>query len=166
MYCSVCNLEYPEQLKFCKQCGRALLQDVPSSVTSVNCCTRCGARVVPHENFCQQCGARTRSRIEDTTIGACTRCGIHWRSAWLFCRNCGLDRDNALGFGSQIPPPLEVVPTVTSMEAVRLPKAVDVQPGDVPDIPHSNDRQSTDALHVVDAEGYVPTLETPIPLGE
>lgn len=177
MYCSACNLEYSEQLKFCKQCGKALVQDVPSSATSVNCCTRCGARVVAHENFCQQCGARTRSRIEDTTIGACTRCGTHWRSAWLFCRNCGLDRDNALGFGSQAPP-LEVVPTVTNMEAVRLPKAIEVQPGDagltggspevldVPEMPSANARQSPAPLHVVDAETYVPTLETPIPLGE
>lgn len=146
-----------------------MVQDQPSSVTSVNCCTRCGARVVPHENFCQQCGARTRSRIEDTTIGACTRCGVHWRSAWLFCRNCGLDRDNALGFGSQVPPPLEVVPTVSNMEAVRLPKGVEEPLGevhDVPVIPPANARQSSDALHVVDAETYVPTLEMAIPLGE
>ena len=177
-----------------------MVQDVPSSATAVNCCTRCGARVVPHENFCQQCGARTRSRIEDTTIGACTKCGTHWRSAWLFCRNCGLDRDNALGFGSQALP-LEVVPTVTSMEAVRVPKVVEVPPGDVrrtcprcaveitgdtqfceicgqglgaaspearsvPDIPQANARQSSDTLHVVDAETYVPTLEMAIPLGE
>jgi rRNA maturation endonuclease Nob1 len=130
MYCSACNLEYSEQLKFCKQCGRALVQDVASSSTPLSCCTRCGARVVPNENFCQQCGARTKSRIEDTSIGACMRCGVNWRSAWLFCRHCGLDRDTALGFGAQVPP-LEVVPTVTTMEAVNVAKLEREQSGGV-----------------------------------
>lgn len=120
MYCSACNLEYSEQLKFCKQCGHALVNEPKAISAPLNCCTRCGSRLVPGEHFCQQCGARIKSRIDDTTIGACASCGDRWRSAWLFCRSCGLDRDQALGFESTAqPPPHEVVPTVT-METVAV----------------------------------------------
>ncbi len=120
MYCSACNLEYSEQLKFCKQCGHALVDEPKAISAPLNCCTRCGSRLVPGEHFCQQCGARIKSRIDDTTIGACASCGDRWRSAWLFCRSCGLDRDQALGFESVAhPPPNEVVPTVT-METVAV----------------------------------------------
>ena len=120
MYCSACNLEYSEQLKFCKQCGHALVDEPKAISAPLNCCTRCGSRLVPGEHFCQQCGARIKSRIDDTTIGACASCGDRWRSAWLFCRSCGLERDQALGFESTAhPPPHEVVPTVT-METVAV----------------------------------------------
>ncbi len=126
MYCSACNLEYSEQLKFCKQCGQGLVHEPKGASTPVNCCTRCGSRLVAGEHFCQQCGARVKSRIEETTIGACSSCGVRWRSAWLFCRSCGLDRDQALRFEATLPPPPnEVVPTVT-METI----AVSVPRGD------------------------------------
>lgn len=117
MYCSACHMEYSDPLKYCKQCGRGLVQRAEDQAAPSRCCTRCGARAVPGENFCQQCGARLRVRSEDTTIGACVGCGTPWRSAWLYCRDCGTDREHALQFKSAPAPPEQAVPTVT-MEAV------------------------------------------------
>ncbi len=124
MYCSACKVAFPDNLNFCKQCGRPLVSQPSVSASLSKCCTRCGARVVAGENFCQQCGARSRSKSEDTTIGACQQCSTPWRSAWLYCRNCGLDRDRALDLASMPSLPDQSVPTVT-MEAVSAPQAVD-----------------------------------------
>lgn len=117
MYCSACHMEYSDPLKYCKQCGRGLVRRAEDQAAPSRCCTRCGARAVPGENFCQQCGARLRVRSEDTTIGACVGCGTPWRSAWLYCRDCGTAREHALQFKSAPAPPEQAVPTVT-MDAV------------------------------------------------
>jgi len=125
MYCSECKLHFPENLKFCKQCGRLLVVQADDSSTVTRCCTRCGARVIEGEKFCQQCGARLLVKIEETTIGACFQCGTLWRSPWLYCRSCGLDRDHALELVSAPALPDQAVPTV-GMDAISIaPKPVD-----------------------------------------
>lgn len=124
MYCSACNLQYSDHLRYCKQCGHPLVRETAESPAPSRCCTRCGARVSSRENFCQQCGARLRVRSEDTTIGACSSCGTAWRSAWLYCRSCGLDRDHALQFNIAPSPPEQAVPTI-SMEPVSVDKGLE-----------------------------------------
>lgn len=119
MYCSACKLQFPDNLNFCKQCGRPLVVQPEDSATLSKCCTRCGARVVAGENFCQQCGARAHTKTQDTTIGACQQCSTPWRSAWLYCRNCGLDRDRALQLSAVPALPQQSTPTLTT-EVVSL----------------------------------------------
>ncbi len=114
MYCSACKLEFPDNLNFCKQCGRPLVVQPEDSSTLSKCCTRCGARVVAGESFCQQCGARAKTKTQDTTIGACQQCSTPWRSAWLYCRNCGLDRDRALDLGAMPAIPDQSAQTMTT----------------------------------------------------
>ncbi len=96
MYCSACNLEYSDELKFCRGCGQPLVRTLGEPVTESLCCTRCGARLVRGEKGCQLCGARTGALGQETVTGSCHNCGTYWRSSWLFCKRCGLDRDRAL----------------------------------------------------------------------
>lgn len=96
MYCNACNLEYSDELKFCRSCGQPLVRNLGEPVTESLCCTRCGARLVRGEKGCQLCGARTGALGQETVTGSCHNCGTYWRSSWLFCKRCGLDRDRAL----------------------------------------------------------------------
>lgn len=96
MYCNACNLEYSDELKFCRSCGQPLVRNPGEPVTESLCCTRCGARLVRGEKGCQLCGARTGALGQETVTGSCHNCGTYWRSSWLFCKRCGLDRDRAL----------------------------------------------------------------------
>ena len=96
MYCSACNLEYSDELKFCRSCGQPLVRALGEPVTESLCCTRCGARLARGEKGCQLCGARTGALGQETVTGSCHNCGTYWRSSWLFCKRCGLDRDRAL----------------------------------------------------------------------
>lgn len=96
MFCTRCNLHYPDHLNFCRRCGRTLVHTGGEAAVESLCCTRCGARVMRGENFCQQCGNQLNMKTQETVVGACYHCAISWRSGWLFCRNCGLDRDRAL----------------------------------------------------------------------
>jgi formylglycine-generating enzyme required for sulfatase activity len=96
MFCTRCNLHYPDHLNFCRRCGRTLVHTSGEAAVESLCCTRCGARVMREENFCQQCGYHLNIKTQETVVGACYHCAISWRSGWLFCRNCGLDRDRAL----------------------------------------------------------------------
>lgn len=96
MYCNPCNLEYSDELKFCRSCGQPLVRNLGEPVTESLCCTRCGARLVRGEKGCQLCGARTGALGQETVTGSCHNCGTYWRSSWLFCKRCGLDRDRAL----------------------------------------------------------------------
>jgi gamma-glutamyl hercynylcysteine S-oxide synthase len=96
MYCNACNLEYSDELKFCRSCGQPLVRNLGEPVTESLCCTRCGARLVRGEKGCQLCGARTGTLGQETVTGSCHNCGTYWRSSWLFCKRCGLDRDRAL----------------------------------------------------------------------
>lgn len=96
MYCTACNLEYSEELKFCRECGQPLVRDLNEPATESLCCTRCGARLVRGEKNCQLCGAQVGAARQETVTGSCYNCGTYWRSSWLYCKRCGLDRDRAL----------------------------------------------------------------------
>ncbi len=96
MYCTACNLEYSEELKFCRNCGQPLVRDLSEPVTESLCCTRCGARLPRGEKGCQHCGAKAGVANQETVTGSCYNCGTYWRSSWLYCKRCGLDRDRAL----------------------------------------------------------------------
>jgi formylglycine-generating enzyme required for sulfatase activity len=96
MYCTACNLEYAEELKYCRNCGQVLVRALGEAVTESLCCTRCGARLLRGEKGCQLCGAKTGALGQETVTGSCHNCGTYWRSSWLFCKRCGLDRDRAL----------------------------------------------------------------------
>lgn len=100
MYCTACNLEYSDELKFCCNCGQGLVQALGEAVAESLCCTRCGARLQRGEKSCQHCGARTKTVGQETVTGSCCHCGTYWRSSWLFCKRCGLDRDRALQLGA------------------------------------------------------------------
>lgn len=99
MYCTACNLEYSDDLKFCRNCGQALVHALGEPVSESLCCTRCGARLPRGEKGCRHCGARTGAIGQETVTGSCCNCGTYWRSSWLFCKRCGLDRDRALQLG-------------------------------------------------------------------
>lgn len=96
MYCTACNLEYSEELKFCRECGQPLVRDLNEPATESLCCTRCGARLVRGEKNCQLCGAQVGAARQETVTGSCYNCGTYWRSSWLYCKRCGLDHDRAL----------------------------------------------------------------------
>ena len=96
MFCVACNLEYSDELKFCRSCGQPLVRTLGEPVTESLCCTRCGARMQRGEKGCQHCGARTGALSQETVTGSCHNCGTYWRSSWQFCKRCGLDRDRAL----------------------------------------------------------------------
>jgi formylglycine-generating enzyme required for sulfatase activity len=113
MYCLACNLHYPDDLNYCKHCGRALAPAKTEAGSEGLRCTRCGARAVPGENFCQQCGARIVVKSGETAIGSCHNCGVPWRSGWLFCQYCGMARANALVTSATPPLPPSSIPTVT-----------------------------------------------------
>src|SRR5262245_24349844 len=103
MYCAACNLNYADQLNYCRRCGQPLARSASEPVIDTVCCTRCGARTVRGEKFCQHCGARGVAPTPETVIGACYNCGTSWRSGWLFCKTCGLDRDRALLLPTSMP---------------------------------------------------------------
>ena len=113
MYCLACHLEFPDQLNYCKHCGRPLAPAAVGPESKGLRCTRCGGRIIAGENFCQQCGARATTKSEETAIGTCHNCGVSWRSAWLFCKHCGMARANALVTSAASLPPASAVPTVT-----------------------------------------------------
>src|SRR5262249_44542229 len=125
MYCAACNLNYADQLNFCRRCGQPLGRSASEPVMDTVCCTRCGARTVRGEKFCQHCGARVVAPTPETVIGACYHCGTSWRTGWLFCKTCGLDRDRAL----LLPTSMPVTPSAAQMavpEAEQMPEIVKV----------------------------------------
>ncbi len=139
MYCAACDLHYPDHLKFCQHCGKALgpttlkpptkeveRGESPQSV----CCTRCGARAVLAENFCQQCGARLNSRSDEATVGTCSKCGTLWQSTWLHCRTCGLERARSLRISSGLITPAP--PKEAKKPSPGAPTAPVVAPPTIP----------------------------------
>jgi len=121
MYCAACNLNYPDQLSFCRRCGQRLARSASEPVTETVCCTRCGARTVRGEKFCQHCGAEVVAPTPETVVGACYNCGASWRSGWLFCKTCGLDRERALLLPTSMPAAETVVSeTEESPEVAKI----------------------------------------------
>jgi len=125
MYCAACNLNYADQLNYCRRCGQPLARSASEPVIDTVCCTRCGARTVRGEKFCQHCGAGGVAPTPETVIGACYHCGTSWRSGWLFCKTCGLDRDRALLLPTSMPAAPSESQTVVP-DAEEMPEIVKV----------------------------------------
>lgn len=80
MYCANCGIENPEGSKFCRQCGREIIEDVQEVTIIENeptegICPSCGAENPLEAKFCHMCGqslemGTPKQEIVDTEIVA------------------------------------------------------------------------------------------------
>lgn len=96
MFCTICNLHFPDNLNFCRRCGRALVHSTADIAVDALFCTKCGTKVTRFDKFCTLCDNQVDLKNEETVIGACRSCGTSWRSTWFFCKTCGLEREDGL----------------------------------------------------------------------
>src|SRR5215203_4064683 len=86
MYCRLCDIEYPNSLRFCKWCGGGL---VAREAVANQHCPSCGSETEREWVFCNECG------VDLATLGAqpkdvvCPACSANVRKGWMFCRQCG-----------------------------------------------------------------------------
>jgi ketosteroid isomerase-like protein len=62
-YCTPCDLEYPDTSRFCKSCGKQVVEK-PSGSLEPSVCPSCGAAVQSRWRFCKQCA----HVLDETTI--------------------------------------------------------------------------------------------------
>ena len=60
MKCSNCGTNFPLGLKFCTECGAAVVEKYV--------CDNCGAELDPHQKFCGECGTRAMQRSANDEI--------------------------------------------------------------------------------------------------
>ncbi len=115
MICNSCKRTVPDGVKYCDQCGAAILQDEIVQPILVNAalykCGRCGAVLSNEEGttFCDNCGSRFR------LVTQCpNRHSLHDLAAY-FCSECG-ERISTDRF-----PPLRLAP-VERFNVMRQPE--------------------------------------------
>ncbi len=77
--CVQCGGEYPDDMKFCGNCGSPLPEN------DGNVCGACGAKIAPDAKFCTVCGAKIAERKNDR----CASCGAVLEKGSVFCTSCG-----------------------------------------------------------------------------
>lgn len=75
--CAKCGTAFPENAKFCPQCGEKAVPAVPDGMTV---CPECGKTVVKGK-FCPECGHKF--------ISSCPKCGKEIVPGAKFCLECG-----------------------------------------------------------------------------
>ncbi|GEM_PF-1237765 len=86
MYCERCNVEFPENLRYCKWCGEALIERVRAT-GDLPSCPHCGEGVKVGWAFCRSCGARLTASVQ--AIPVCQHCGAVVDPAAGVCNQCG-----------------------------------------------------------------------------
>jgi predicted amidophosphoribosyltransferase len=87
MYCEQCQSEYPDDRKFCPQCGVLLKALPPASedkTIATIACPFCGKAIQADRKFCIYCGQRIRIEPE-----LCPACSAPVPAEALFCGDCG-----------------------------------------------------------------------------
>lgn len=101
MYCERCNVEFPENLRYCKWCGEALIERVRAT-GDLPSCPHCGEGIKVGWAFCRSCGARLTASVQaipvcqhcgavvDPAAGACGQCGRNVAGAIIYKQESGL----------------------------------------------------------------------------
>lgn len=117
--CSNCGATLRKDVKFCRNCGRALTpeaREIPQPdrpTPTKRKCPKCGHALKGTESFCIKCGAKLVSTPSPPLLGGgpvCTACGYSSNPVEsLYCIRCG--RPLPEGSGSEdLAPPEEVPP--------------------------------------------------------
>jgi formylglycine-generating enzyme required for sulfatase activity len=90
MHCDRCNVDFPEELRYCKWCGEALV-DRPRVTSELHSCPSCSAAIQPGWTFCKSCGERLQSVAREAGGAACPGCGAETEAGAPKCLRCGED---------------------------------------------------------------------------
>lgn len=102
MYCERCNVEFPENLRYCKWCGEALIERVRAT-GDLPSCPHCGEGIKVGWAFCRSCGARLTASVQ--AIPVCQHCGAVVDPAMGVCGQCGRNVAGAIIYKQESGPP-------------------------------------------------------------
>ena len=87
--CSQCNAEIQPGVKFCKECGKPVEENLEDNSEEIEIsksnvrCPQCNAELKGDDKFCTECGAK----IEPVTN--CPKCNAPLKPDTSFCTECG-----------------------------------------------------------------------------
>lgn len=87
--CSQCNAEIQPGVKFCKECGKPVEENLEDNSEEIEVsqsnvkCPQCNAELKGDDKFCTECGAK----IEPVTN--CPKCNAPLKPDTSFCTECG-----------------------------------------------------------------------------
>ena len=87
MYCTKCNADFPDDVRYCKWCGERLYTRARAT-TKLSQCPHCSDPVQDSWVFCKSCGKRlivTAPQLDQI----CQHCGTLVESGDVYCSNCG-----------------------------------------------------------------------------
>jgi iron(II)-dependent oxidoreductase len=87
MHCQECNIDFPEGLRYCKWCGKALA-DRPRVTSELHACPSCSATVEPTWTYCKACGEKLHGVDEPSGV-VCPECGAFSEPGARNCSRCG-----------------------------------------------------------------------------
>lgn len=88
MFCSRCNTEFEEGLRYCKWCGQPLTKTSRETGELLRC-PACGDAVRNNWAFCKSCGGRLAAAIEQLAVTECPQCNALVESSQATCTACG-----------------------------------------------------------------------------
>ncbi|HEY7547808.1 MAG TPA: zinc ribbon domain-containing protein, partial [Blastocatellia bacterium] len=101
MYCERCNVEFPENLRYCKWCGEALIERVRAT-GDLPSCPHCGEGIKVGWAFCRSCGARLTASVQ--AVPVCQHCGAVVDPAAGVCKQCGRNVAGAIVYKQETGP--------------------------------------------------------------
>lgn len=104
IFCTGCDAELPEGLKFCTSCGKPIKQTFTDNLQETRpdqkiICPNCAKGVSPENKFCTDCGAM----IHQTQSNTCPNCHADVSPDLRFCTECGKELDNSSANQSTCP---------------------------------------------------------------
>jgi hypothetical protein len=139
--CEHCQLDFPDAVTFCRNCGQSLVESSDVSEEMVFC-PLCGSRAKSTWRFCRRCGAQMEEAEDGPGAGPpprrpaapastgveprihtgphCPRCHLPLRAEARFCDGCGAP----LGGAVPIPPTEPIAPLPVRETAPTEPVTV------------------------------------------
>ncbi|MFC1999519.1 zinc ribbon domain-containing protein [Chloroflexota bacterium] len=91
--CAKCQAPLSPGVKFCKQCGAAVVEKevapVSEAATATVNCPNCQAPISAGSKFCAQCGKLVAQEQVPSSPATCPQCGRPLKPGAKFCAGCG-----------------------------------------------------------------------------
>ncbi len=92
--CPSCGKEHKRKVKYCTQCGTALIDAERNSISAGTICPECGEKIRAKHRYCRHCGKRITgiNELKDAPeeyLKTCPECGFEVKKRQNFCRKCG-----------------------------------------------------------------------------